>query len=246
MKRKKTLFPLLILAAAFFAAGMGMLYPDWQEEQNARREYESLAQMAVKTKEDLVQENEAAYVSPIQFDELKRLNPDVVGWIEIEGTGINYPIVQAKDNETYLHKDFEGRENSVGAIFLDCESESDFSGKHNIIYGHHRKDGSMFRELIRYKDEAFFKTHTNIIVYTPKREYHLTPMAALYTDASGIRRKTSFESEESFEEYVEEMTKGCAFRQLPAGKVGQLWSFVTCSYEFEDARTIVYAYENPG
>lgn len=251
MKRKKGASLLLILAAVFLAAGAGMLYSDRQEGQKAKREYESLAEMAVRTKEPFEQGAEGAqeeaktYVSPIRFDELKKINPEVVGWIKIEGTAINYPIVQTADNETYLHKDFEGRENSAGAIYLDFESESDFSGKHNIIYGHHRKDGSMFKDLIKYKDEAFFREHDKIVVYTPEKEYHLTPMAALYTDASGIRRKTSFQSEESFEAYVEEMTKDCSFRQLPSRQVKRLWSFVTCSYEFQDARTIVYAYENP-
>ena len=66
---------------------------------------------------------EAPYVSPIQFDELKEIKPDIVGWLKVEGTEIDYPIVQTGNNETYLNTDFEGKKSVAGAIYLDYESE---------------------------------------------------------------------------------------------------------------------------
>ena len=131
----------------------------------------------------------------------------------------------------------------AGAIYLDYESEPDFSGRHNIIYGHNMKNGSMFKDIVKYKDEEYFMEHQDITVYTPEREYHLRPMSVLYTEPTGMRRKTKFATEESFQAYVEEMTKGCSFAQIPEKPLEQLWSFITCSYEFNDARTILYAYE---
>lgn len=182
-------------------------------------------------------------MSPIQFDELRKINPDIVGWLKVEGTEIDYPIVQTGNNETYLNTDFEGKKSVAGAIYLDYESEPDFSGRHNIIYGHNMKNGSMFKDIVKYKDEEYFKEHQDITVYTPEREYHLRPMSVLYTEPTGMRRKTKFATEESFQAYVEEMTKGCDFAQIPEKPLEQLWSFITCSYEFSDARTILYAYE---
>lgn len=251
MKKKKLALGILILAAVFLAIGTGMLYSDYRTKDQFQRQYESLAELArdntgnEPAEETLKARKNGTYVSPIQFNQLRKINPDVVGWIKIEGTTIDYPIVRTDNNETYLVTDFEGNKSAAGAIFLDYESEPDFSGRHNILYGHHMKNGSMFKDIIKYKEETFFKEHQDIVIYTPEREYHLRPVTAFYTDSSPIRRKTVFESEESFQAYVKEMTKGSPFLQMPGEPVKQLWSFVTCSYEFQDARTILYACEVP-
>ena len=257
MKSKRLAAAIFLLAFIFLAVGAGLLYSDYRTRAEAERQYESLAELAreqttgetaaepVKIETESETEESSTYASPIQFEELRKINPDIVGWIRIDGTVIDYPIVQTDNNATYLDTDFEGNKSVAGAIFLDFESEPDFSGRHNIIYGHHMKNGAMFKEIVKYKDEAFFKEHQNITVYTPEREYHLKPIAALYTDSAAIRRKTAFETEESFQAYVKEMTKGGPFLQMPEKPVEQLWSFVTCSYEFNDARTILYASEVP-
>ena len=252
MKRKRTALLLFLLALILLAAGGAKMYSDYEKRAAAQREYESLAELARQTREETSEaestteaETEPTYESPVKFDELRKINPDIVGWLRIADTKIDYPIVQTGNNETYLNTDFEGKKSVAGAVFLDYECEPDFSGRHNIIYGHNMKNGTMFKDIVKYKDEEYFKEHQDIIVYTPEREYHLRPISALYTDAGGIRRKTKFTTDESFQAYVEEMTKGCAFGQLPEEPVGQLWSFITCSYEFNDARTILYAYEVP-
>jgi sortase B len=240
IKNKKLAFGPLIPAVFFLIVSAGRFYSDFKTGTHAEHQYESLAELARETAPG---ETKAAYVSPIDFEKLEKINPDIVGWVCIGGTGIDYPIVQTDNNETYLDRDFESRKSVSGAIYLDYENEPDFSGRHNIIYGHHMKNGTMFKDIVKYKDEAFFKSHQDIFIYTPEREYHLKPVAALDTDPSSIRRKTVFHTEESFQAYVEEMTKDGLFLQKPEAPVKQLWSFVTCSYEFRDARTILYACE---
>ena len=188
-------------------------------------------------------EKETEYVSPIDFQALWAVNPDVVGWITIPDTRIDYPILQGKDNDQYLHTDMEGNETVAGEIFLDFEDEGDFSSLHNVIYGHHMKNGTMFKDVVYFKEQEFFDAHGQIVIYTPQREIHLEPLAALYTSPDGIRRKTYFRSEESFCGYVEAMTEGALAKKEPRQKVERLYSFVTCSYEFSNARTILYAYE---
>lgn len=247
MNRNKLSAGILVLAFLLLAAGAGAFYSDYRERQDSEHLYESLAELAEKTQESTAAETvtegkkEEPYVSPIDFDKLKKINPDVVGWIRIAGTNIDYPIVRTDNNDTYLDTDFEGKKNPSGTIFLDCDSEPDFSGRHNIIYGHHMKNGSMFKDIVKYKDESFYQTHQNIVIYTPQQEFHLRPVTVLYTDAGGIRRKTKFDSDDSFQSYVNEMTKNGQFYQEPQKPVDALWSFVTCSYEFDDARTILYA-----
>ena len=244
-KRKLTLTVFLCLVLLFLT-GAGMIYSDHRTRSKAKQEYESLAQIVkeagqVERTKETKEETSSIYVSPIPFDQLDEINPDIVGWLKIEDTAIDYPIVQTDNNETYLDTDFTRKKNEVGAIYLDYQCESDFSGRHNILYGHNRKDGTMFKDIIRYKEETFFKNHQNIIVYTKDREYHLRPITVLYSDASGIRRQTQFDTKESFYAYTRDMTKGGMFFKESDLPVETLWSFVTCSYEFEDARTILYA-----
>lgn len=181
----------------------------------------------------------------IDFEALKKINPDVVSWITIPGTNIDYPILQGRDNSQYLHKDMEGRDSAAGAIFLDHGDKADISSRHNIIYGHHMKNGTMFKDIVKYKDQSYFDDHQDIILYTPDREIHLKALAAVVTSPDAIRRKIDFRSQEEFTSYIEEMTKGAkASAMVPKGTtVRRLYSFVTCSYEFQNARTILYAYE---
>lgn len=184
---------------------------------------------------------ERPYEPPVDFEALRAVNPDVVGWIRIPDTVIDYPIVYSGDNEKYLDTGFDGRSSSSGAIFLDCDSQTDMMGRHTLFYGHHMKNGSMFAELVNYKNEDYFKAHRDIYIYTPEREIHLLAAAALYTDAGGDKRRTAFSGQKDFDAYVDEMTDGCSFRELPDGETERLYSLVTCSYEFGNARTILYA-----
>ena len=181
----------------------------------------------------------------INFDALKKINPDVVSWITIPGTNIDYPLLQGKDNNQYLHKDMEGRDSAAGAIFLDHGDKADLSSLHNIIYGHHMKNGTMFKDIVKYKDQQYFDEHQDIILYTPDREIHLKALAAVVANPDAIRRKIDFQSWEEFTSYIEEMTQDArAFATVPKGTaIRRLYSFVTCSYEFQNARTILYAYE---
>lgn len=181
----------------------------------------------------------------IDFDALKKINPDVVSWITIPGTNIDYPLLQGKDNNQYLHKDMEGRDSAAGAIFLDHGDKADLSSRHNIIYGHHMKNGTMFKDIVKYKDQQYFDEHQDIILYTPDREIHLKALAAVVANPDAIRRKIDFQSWEEFTSYIEEMTQdSSAFATVPKGTaIRRLYSFVTCSYEFQNARTILYAYE---
>lgn len=81
----------------------------------------------------------------VDFSVLREINPDIVAWIYIEGTKINYPIVQGGDNSYYLKHLFSGEWNGSGCIFLDFRNDTSFADRHSIIYGHHMKNGTMLR-----------------------------------------------------------------------------------------------------
>jgi sortase B len=188
--------------------------------------------------------NKKSYKSPIDFTELSKTNKDTIAWLKIPDTKIDYPVVKTNDNEKYLHIDFEGKNSIYGTIYLDYESKSDFSGFNNIFYGHNMKDGSMFKDIVNFKDKSFFEGHRDIYIYTNTKMIHLKTIAAFFDNSNAIARKTSFRTQEEFELFLDSRLKKCAFAKKPNGKILSIYTFITCSYEFNDARTFLYAVES--
>ena len=116
-------------------------------------------------------------------------------------------------------------------------------GRNNVLYGHNMKNGSMFKDVNRYKDEAYFKEHQFFSIYTPDREIRLKAVAAYYGEAQPIVRKTRFKSQESFDAFVHEMVKPCSYGGEITYPAKTLYTLVTCSYEINDARTFLFAVE---
>lgn len=103
----------------------------------------------------------------VDFKALKKINPDIVAWIRIPDTSIDYPVVQGNDDSYYLTHTFKKTEHVAGAIFLDSDNNADFSDDKNIIYGHNMKDGSMFRGLRNFLGDKFLKEHHILYLYLP-------------------------------------------------------------------------------
>lgn len=95
----------------------------------------------------------------LTFNDLKKINPDLIAWIDIYGTNIDYPVVQGKDNDEYLNKTVLGKFSTAGSIFLDSSNSKDFSDYQNIIYGHFMADRKMFGDLELFDDKKFFESH---------------------------------------------------------------------------------------
>lgn len=243
-KIRKVLITILLLSA--LSSGI-LLALDYANRIKAEKEYEKLAEIVQtteterETEEAKELETEEEYSSPIDFEKLKSMNEDTVGWIQIPDTPIDYPIVQADDNEKYLHIDFEGKESVGGTIFLDYESSSDLKGKNNVLYGHHMKNGSMFKALINYKDENYFKAHPYFSIYTSTEEIRLRVISAYYGEAVPEARRTKFNTQEALDEFIEKMTSKCSYRVKLEDSVESLYTLITCSYEFDNARTFVFA-----
>lgn len=240
-----------ILLIIIIASAVGVVN-ELMDAAAQRRLEESLAEAAkqaeaekqtLETEEETEAETEAPYVSPIDFAPLLETNPDTIGWIRVPDTKIDYPIVQSPDNQYYLHKDFEGNDSVYGTIYLDADSKSDFSGWNNPIYGHHMKDGSMFKDVVKFKDQEFFENHRYFEIYTPERTIHLKTLGCYYSDSSGIVRKTSFKSQASFDKWVGERLAPCSFAEVPEQSFDSMFVLVTCSYEKNDARTLLFAAE---
>ncbi len=216
-------------------------YEASETSQKSNKEKTEL-QSSVNSTEEKTTESET-YVSPINFPYLKELNPDVVGWITIPGTTVDYPIVQGPDNDYYLRRNVYGDKATVGSIFLDCEDKPDFSSRHNIIYGHHMRNGSMFKDIDSFTVQSYFDNHRDIIIYTPAKEMHLRTLAAASWNSSSYLRRPDFYSDDDFADYIDFVTANASTKAEPEGKISKLYSLVTCSYDYNDERTILYAYE---
>ncbi len=128
-------------------------------------------------------------------DELKKLSENAVAWLTIDGTRIDYPVMQGKTNEEYLNKDPYGEFSLSGSIFLDSRNSKTFSDDYSLVYGHHMEYGVMFGALDQYKDETFLNEHkTGKLTVVNGKEYQITIFASCIEMAT---KKVIFDPPES-------------------------------------------------
>lgn len=139
------------------------------------------------------------------YQEMKALNPDYMGWIIIEDTSINYPIVQAEDNDYYLHRLFDGTENFSGTLFIDFRCEDCFGKGNTIVYGHNMKNGSMFAGLLNYRKNEFYQNHKTFSVYTEDGEVMYEIFAIYTTSPDSDTYDVWFADSEEYAQWLQSM-----------------------------------------
>ncbi len=135
----------------------------------------------------------------IDFAALKEVNEDIIGWIIIEDTVVNYPILQSEDNADYIRTTPEGNWATAGSIFLDCSCTED--SINYIIYGHNMKDGSMFGVLKEYRDEAFYNEHPYVYILTEEGQVRYQIVSVHETRFDSENYYPSF-TEKGYEEFL--------------------------------------------
>lgn len=176
----------------------------------------------------------------INFSALSEINPDIVGWLYIEGTEINYPVVQGTDNDYYLRHLFDGTYNNAGCLFLDATSESDFTEKNSIIYGHHMKNGTMFYDLMEYKEQSFYDEHTIALLVTPTSKYKIHFFSGYVSSTSASAWDVDF-SDVGYEQWLQELqNKSCFVSEFHPTTEDCVITLSTCSYEFNNARFVLH------
>ena len=183
------------------------------------------------------------------FEELLAINPDVCAWVSLDGTSIDYPILQGETNLTYINTDVYGEFALAGSIFLDTRSNRDFSDPYSLVYGHDMVQGRMFGDLPFYKEEEFFRENRTGELILPDRSHSLSIYAVILTNSTdemifnpdryngGLSELIRY-AENNALHLHEEMTE--ELRERADGDL-QILSLTTCSSEFTDARTIVLA-----
>ena len=218
---------------------------DLREYRQAEEEYENWAD---HTKE----ESDGDSLGPsIDFERLQKRNPDIVAWIHIPDTTIDYPVVQGSDNTFYLNHTASGAENPSGAIFLDAGCDTAFTGDHYIIYGHNMRTKKMFGGLKDlydpiYNEEASLLIHPDIIIDIPGEEiiYHIFSVRRINLDTQQGIYALNFPDDRGREEYVEEARRQSLLKEEESFYPGSsILTLSTCSSSGEDWRLVVQAYE---
>src|SRR5690625_3646893 len=164
-KSIKSLFSKLVsivcLAVFIFAAhGLFDIFMDYYQNRKMLSNVQDTFYNAVAAEEDSQNEqnDDSKSIRP-GFEELLKQNSDVVGWITIGGTQIDYPILQSSNNEYYLTNNYNQADSRAGSIFLDYRNDVGSSDLNTVVYGHRMKDGSMFQHLTKFLNKDFFEAH---------------------------------------------------------------------------------------
>ncbi len=183
----------------------------------------------------------------VNYEGLRQINEEIVGWLRIPDTTINYPIMQTGDNEYYLKHTFERKNNIAGSIFLDKRNTSDFSDRNTIIYGHHIKNGKMFADLRHYTDENFYQEHPIIYLNTPEEgnvEYEIFSfyLTGNYRDTYGKTYSYQFANDEEYQAYLDMITAQSQYDTgVPVSVGDSILTLSTCTNRTDDERYIVHA-----
>ncbi|MBS6939659.1 MAG: class B sortase [Lachnospiraceae bacterium] len=178
----------------------------YMKQDRNEKVYEEVQKEAVKPVEEKEEETpqESHVEIPINFAELQAKNPDIYAWIQIDGTNINYPLVQsATDNEYYLNHTIEGQEGYPGSIYTENGNTKEFTEFNTVIYGHDMKDGSMFQNLHNYTDMTYMQQHPNVIIYTPDQKLTYQIFAATVYDDRHILYSFDFAFEEERQKFLD-------------------------------------------
>lgn len=182
----------------------------------------------------------------VDFDQLRKDNEDIVGWIYVPDTKINYPVVLGNDNDFYLHRALDKQYSYGGTIFLDAGCRADWTGKNNILYGHNMNDGSMFAGLMKYKSQEYCDKNPFMYLATPDGNFRLDIFSGFVTDPEAEIYSTVFTNEASFVSWYEKMfSKSLIHTDVSLSAKSRVITLSTCTYERDDARFVLLAKIRP-
>lgn len=238
----------LVLILALLISGAYAVYALWDNNQVLTAAEDVQADM-IKLKPQI--DPEAEVETGPTFDELLAVNPDVCGWVSMDGTKIDHPILQGKDNLEYINKDVYGDFALAGSIFLDSRNDREFHDSYNLLYGHHMADSRMFGDLDLYKDEAFFRANRTGMLILPDRIYDLEIISCMLIGASEDMIFDPDFAQDDIEDLLDYAQENALYlnedvlARARQTEDLQILALTTCSSEFTDARTIVLTVMDP-
>ncbi len=244
-QNKKLKIAVLGILIFIFAIGIGYIgyyiYNNFKSQND-----DVLSNIAVDDKQ--ITETKTERI--LQLEELKKQNNDIIGWIEIENTIINYPVLQCEDNNFYMTHNYKKEYSAEGSIFLDKDYNWELPSSNLLLYGHNNKNKTMFAELLNYKEESYYKEHPTIRFTTLAEDKTYEIIAVFksrvyYKSEKDVFRYYYFinaENEEEYNNYINESKKASLYDTGKTATYGdQLLTLSTCEYSQEDGRFVVVA-----
>lgn len=243
-KGKAVVITILSIFIVGFLVGFTMLLITLIRAWNEQKTFDDLSDMVLDT--DEVNDDGSLR----KYDDLYNKNPDFFGWLKIEGTKIDYPVMyKPEDSEYYLHRDFYGKYSDSGMLFIDGECPR--VSNYYLIYGHHMNNGTMFGELPNYGKKAFYEKHKIIFFDTRYENRDYEVVAAFYGKIYPEEEEKNhfcyykyknLTSEKTFNEYVKNVKANQIYETGITPKFGdELITLSTCNYHTENGRFVVVA-----
>lgn len=214
---------LLVSGGLFIRAQVGY--------KQASEFYDGLSKQAVK-------DSDGSGIPSIDFDALKQVNDDVVGWIYIPGTNISYVVAQGATNDTYLRTLISGEYNANGTVFMDVDDAAPgMIDQQTTLYGHHMNDGSMFTQVYESLDQAKFDSIDKVYYITPETTYELKPLFTMRVDDDYMAaRQANFEGDAGLPQYLSDSLKHAEARsknaEMELREATHVLTLVTCDDAF--------------
>ena len=259
--REKITFGMLIVSMLFSTAVLGSNLWMQEKEQikfvilrnriSAERERISATAEVKRTGDKMMKSlnGEERTVLP-EYQELAEINPDFVGWIFIDGTNIDYPVMQTQDDpEFYLRRNFQKEHATAGVPFMDASSDIFVPTSNFLIYGHNMKNGTMFHDMLKYKDKSFYQEHKTFrfdtIYKGGQGTYEI--IAAGYSkiypedsDAFKYYQYAGITSRSDFNEYLKGVKELSEYNTGVSAEYGdQLVTLSTCAYHEKNGRFFI-------
>lgn len=175
------------------------------------------------------------------FKQLQKINPDVFGWIRINDTHINYPLVQAQDDDKYMNTDAEGNYQLSGAIFLHCANNPNFMDFNSIIYGHHMEEHMMFGDVGEFNKKSYFDSHKYGNLYFNGKNHGIELFALLQVDAyNDFIFNVCPDTEEAKQEYLNQILDNAKYkRDINVTAKDHLVLMTTCTSDMTNGRNVL-------
>lgn len=238
-KKGNLLSNLLIVVGVVLLGVAGFIY--YQNMQNYNKIDEANDRVAEYAK--LSEDDELP--PEVDWDALKAMNPDVVGWLQVPGTVVNYPVFQTSNNDYYLNHAPDKSESIGGSVFLDYENTAPgMVDAQTIVYGHHMRNGSQFKQIADMDDQTLFDGVRTVWYVTQNGAYKLMPLYLFYTSENDYDvRQFTFENDEEFRKYLQTyldkaVTKRADAEQIIA-KAKHVFTLSTCNYYDGYGRTLL-------
>lgn len=247
--KKKICISLMAAFAVLFTVSVFFLISNKVDEKAQAEKYESIAEQvaqADETREPIQYDMEKAILS--DYTELYLQNSDMVGWISVADTNINYPVMQSKDEPNfYLKHGFDKSYSNYGCPYIQENCDVKSPSDNLIIYGHHMRNGTMFSDLTKYEDKSFWKSHKTVSfnALTDKQEYEVIAVfktVAYNQEAFRYYDFVSADTAEDFDSYIAKCKELALFDTGVSAEYGdKLITLSTCEYSRNNGRLVVVA-----